>query len=204
MGFLLSFEGIDGSGKTTQIDKTAAWLRAKGYDVLVCREPGGTELGETIRTILLDPRWKDMSPRSEFLLYSASRAQLIDEKVKPHLARANAVVILDRYYDSSSAYQGGGRKLGVDAVSAIHPFATDQLVPDLTLYLDVDWRTSVERRRHDIKDRLEQNAHDFFDRVRQTYRTLCEREPERVQQIDARGEMNDIFQSICDVISRHL
>lgn len=201
MGFFISFEGIDGSGKTTQIDKAAAWCRAEGYDVLVCREPGGTDLGEAIRDILLDTRWQSMTPRTEYLLYSASRAQLVEEKIKPHLTRKNSIVILDRYFDSSTAYQGGGRGLGAAQLATIHPFVTGHLNPDLTLYLDVDWVTSVHRRRHDIADRLEQNAHDFFDRVRHTYLELCEQDSSRVIRVDARCGVEEVFLEIQKHIS---
>ena len=142
----ISFEGIDGSGKSTQIVQTAKWLRAQGYDVLVSREPGGTELGEAIRAILLDPRWHEMTGRAEFFLYSASRAQLVDELVRPHLARPRAVVILDRYDDSSTAYQGGGRELGIARIEEINRFATGGLEPDVTFVLDLDWDTSCRRR----------------------------------------------------------
>jgi dTMP kinase len=204
MGILLSFEGIDGSGKTTQIEKSADWLRAEHYDVLVCREPGGTELGEAIRAILLDPRWKEMSPRAEYLLYSASRAQLIEERVKPHLLKPRAVVMLDRYMDSSTAYQGGGRELGPDLIQAIHPFVTGGLLPDLTLYLDVDWETSLARRRDTPTDRLEQNEHVFFDRVRDAYLRLSQRFPERVVRVDARGEVEDVFRTLQAILSKRV
>lgn len=159
----ITFEGIDGSGKSTQITHTADWLRDHGFDVLVAREPGGTDLGEAIREILLDPRWKKMTGRAEFFLYSASRAQLVEQTVKPFLAHPRSVVILDRYDDSSTAYQGGGRELGADAVEAINRFATGGLAPDLTFVLDLDWASSVERRGKAglADDRLEQNSHDF-------------------------------------------
>jgi dTMP kinase len=193
MGLLFTFEGIDGSGKSTQIRRTEAWLKDEGYSVLVRREPGGTELGEAIRTILLDPRWTAMHPRAEYLLYSASRAQLVEEVVKPHLRQERAIMILDRYMDSSTAYQGGGREIGAEVIMAIHPFVTGGLVPDLTIYLDLDWQTSQERRAHEQPDRLEQNAHDFFDRVRNTYVNISKKFPDRVVRIDASGSMDEVF-----------
>ena len=141
----ITFEGIDGSGKSTQIARTAAWLRERGYDVLVSREPGGSELGEAIRDILLDPKWHDMVGKAEFFLYSASRAQLVEEIVRPHLKKPKAVVILDRYDDSSTAYQGGGREIGIEQVETINRFATGGLLPDVTFVLDLDWETSCAR-----------------------------------------------------------
>jgi dTMP kinase len=191
----ITFEGIDGSGKSTQIARTEAWLRARGYDVLVSREPGGSELGEAIRDILLDPKWQAMVGKAEFFLYSASRAQLVEEIVRPHLARPKAVVILDRYDDSSTAYQGGGRKIGIETVEAVNRFATGGLVPDVTFVLDLDWETSCARRAKagSPSDRLEMNAHGFFDRVREAYHTLCARDPQRMVLLDASQPAEVVF-----------
>ena len=204
MSLFISFEGIDGAGKSTQIERTEAWLKNLNYDVLVRREPGGTELGEAIRDILLDPKWKAMTPRTEFLLYSASRAQLVEEIVKPHLKRSRAVMILDRYFDSSTAYQGGGRELGASAIQAIHPFVTDHLTPQLTIFLDVDWETSRARRANSSPDRLEQNERDFFERVRATYHELCNRESARLKRIDASGDAESVFQNVKRAIEQVL
>lgn len=200
----ITFEGIDGSGKSTQIELVEAWLRREGYDVLVRREPGGTELGEAIRDILLDPRWHNMHGRAEYLLYSASRAQLVEEVIRPHLQRPRAVMLLDRYYDSSTVYQGAGRELGEAVLRRIHPFVTGDLIPDLTLYLDVDWATSLARRVSGTPDRLEQNAHDFFDRVRAAYHALCVAEPARVIRIDANRSISDVFEDLKREINRRL
>jgi dTMP kinase len=191
----ITFEGIDGSGKSTQIARTADWLRSLGYDVLVSREPGGTPLGEAIRDILLDPHWKEMTGRAEFFLYSASRAQLVDELVRPHLSKPRAVVILDRYDDSSTAYQGGGREIGAAIIERINRVATAGLVPDITFVLDLDWPTSCARRAKTGQpdDRLESNAHDFFERVRTTYRELCAQDPQRMVLIDAAQDEDRVF-----------
>jgi dTMP kinase len=193
----ITFEGIDGSGKSTQIERSAEWLKARGFDVLVSREPGGTELGEAIRAILLDPRWKEMTGKAEYFLYSASRAQVVDQIVRPHLQKKNAVVILDRYDDSSTAYQGGGRELGLAAIQEINHFATGNLTPDLTFVLDLDWDTSIARRSKAgmTADRLEQNAHDFFERVRAAYHELAERES-RIVLIDGAQKADDVFAQI--------
>lgn len=195
---LISFEGLDGSGKTTQIRRTSRWLEERGYDVLVRREPGGTELGEAIRDILLDHRWTGMTPRTEFLLYSASRAQLVEEAIKPHLERPRAIVILDRYDDSSTAYQGGGRELGIETVEIISKFVTDLMVPAVTFFLDLDWPTCVQRRRAagSADDRLESSAREFFERVRAAYLELYERHPHRIVRIDAARSEDDVFDTV--------
>lgn len=200
----ITFEGIDGSGKSTQIARTEAWLRERGYDVLVSREPGGSELGEAIRDILLDPRWHNMAGKAEFFLYSASRAQLVETIVRPHLARPKSVVILDRYDDSSTAYQGGGRELGVETVERINAFATGGLIPDLTFVLDLEWETSCARRAKAgmTSDRLEQNAHDFFERVRDAYHDLHRRHPERVVLLDGTQSEEHVFMCICSELTK--
>jgi dTMP kinase len=202
----LTFEGIDGSGKSTQIARTEAWLRQRGYDVIVAREPGGTELGEAVRAILLDPRWSEMTARAEYFLYSASRAQIVEELVRPSLAEPRTVVILDRYDDSSTAYQGGGRELGIGAIEEINRFATGGLVPDLTLMLDVDWQTSCARRSRAGResDRLEQNAHDFFERTRSAYLELCRLHPERMTRINAAQHPDAVFADIVHALEEKL
>ena len=206
MSLLITFEGLDGSGKTTQIQRTAAWLAEQGYDVLVKREPGGTELGEAIRDILLDHRWGGMTPRAEFLLYSASRAQLVEEVIKPHLEKSNAVLILDRYDDSSTAYQGGGRELGIDPVEAINRFATDAMIPAMTILLDLDWATCQSRRRkaNSADDRLESNTREFFERVRAAYLELYQRYPERIVRINAADDEDRVFNSIRTELTRRV
>ncbi|HEY3293945.1 MAG TPA: dTMP kinase [bacterium] len=202
----LTFEGIDGSGKSTQIARTENYLKARGFDVLVAREPGGTRLGEAIRAILLDPRWSEMTARAEFFLYSASRAQLVEQTVRPHLAKERAVMILDRYDDSSSAYQGGGRELGLDAIEAINRFATGGLAPDMTFVLDLDWPTSCARRAKAgmENDRLEQNAHDFFERTRAAYHDLAARHPGRMVLIDATQSEDAVFAEIKQALEEKL
>ena len=206
MSLLVTFEGLDGSGKTTQIERTASWLGEQGFDVLVKREPGGTELGEAIRDVLLDHRWSRMTPRTEFLLYSASRAQLIEEIVKPHLARPRAVVILDRYDDSSTAYQGGGRELGLSVVMDINRFATDETIPDLTFFLDLDWPTCVSRRKkaNSKDDRLESGSREFFERIRAAYLELVRRYPQRIVRVDAAQSEDQVFESITRSLAQRL
>ena len=202
----ITFEGIDGSGKSTQIARTEAWLRGRGYDVLVSREPGGSQLGEAIRDILLDPKWQAMVGKAEFFLYSASRAQIVEEIVRPHLRKPKSVVILDRYDDSSTAYQGGGREIGVESVETINRFATSGLEPDVTFILDLDWETSCARRAKAgaPSDRLERNARDFFERVREVYRGLCARHPERMILLDASRPEERVFGRIKDELEPRL
>lgn len=202
---LISFEGIDGSGKSTQIVRTAEWLGALGYDVLVTREPGGTPSGEAIRGLLLDPR-SHLTARAEFLLYSASRAQLVEEILLPHLRKPRSVALVDRFADSSTVYQGVGRMLGVDSVEEVNAFATGNLCPDLTLYLDVDYETSVARRAAsgEEPDRLERNPREFFEAVRAAYWELCARHPERLQRIDARAGSDEIFSQVRAAIQARL
>jgi dTMP kinase len=201
----ISFEGIDGSGKSTQITRTVAWLESLKYDVLVTREPGGTPAGEAIRDLLLDPK-SHLTGRAEYLLYSASRAQLVQEVLLPHLKKHRGIALVDRYADSSTVYQGSGRELGIDEIEAVNMFVTGNLSPDLTVYLDVDYETSVARREANggAPDRLEQNPKEFFDAVRQGYLELCRRHPERIKRIDARGNEDDVFAQVKAAIASRL
>ena len=201
-GIIISFEGIDASGKTTQIKRLEKWLRARGFDVLVRREPGGTELGEKIREILLDPRWRVMHPRAEFLLYSASRAQLVEEGLLPFLQREKAIVLLDRFYDSSTAYQGAGRGLDIKEVEHVNRFATAELKPHLTFFFDLP--LAEARRRKGLQsreaDRLEASDDAFYERVRQGYLTLCAEEPDRMVRLDASQPPDEITVQILEKI----
>lgn len=201
MSLFITFEGIDGCGKTTQAERVAEWLKETGYDVLLRREPGGTEIGEEVRSLLLNPRWKKMTGSAEFLLYSASRAQLVQEVIRPHLARPNSVMLLDRFGDSSTAYQGCGRELGMDVVETINRFATGGMEPNLTIVLDVDWYTAQERLDGgDVADRLEANPREFFERVREAYRELTRRHPSRMVSLDGMRSENAVFKNVQEVI----
>ena len=204
MGIFITFEGIDGSGKTTQVGRFQGWLSDNGFTVHVAREPGGTPLGRAIRQLLLNPEWREMHARTEFLLFSASRAQLVEEEIKPRLEGLQSIVICDRYVDSSAAYQGGGRGLNVELVEAVSEFATNGLMPDLTFYLDIDWRTSIHRLRHEVPDRMKDNPKQFFERVRNAYLELCERYPERIVTIDARKSEDDVFEQIREEFQQRL
>jgi len=199
-GILISFEGIDASGKTTQIGRLEKWLQAQGFDVLVRREPGGTELGERIRDILLDPRWRQMHPRTEFLLYSASRAQLVEEDLLPFLQKGKSVVLLDRYYDSSTAYQGAGRGLAIDKVQHVNRFATAELRPHLTFFFDLSIEEMKRRKGLESRsaDRLESSGDAFYERVRQGYLTICAEEPDRMVRLDASLSEDEIAAQILE------
>jgi dTMP kinase len=192
----ISFEGIDGVGKSTQIRLAEEYLRAKGKDVLCTLEPGGTELGQEIRTLLLH-RKGDVAPRAEALLYAADRAHHVATKVRPALA-AGKVVITDRYLDSSVAYQGAGRKLSADEVRNISLWAVDGLLPDLTVLVDLDPAIAAERRKGtgEAPDRLEQEKIDFFQDVRDEFLKLAAAEPNRFLIIDATETPTEMFAHI--------
>lgn len=181
-GTLITFEGIEGSGKSTQVERLAAYLRSRGLDCLVSREPGGTEVGEQIRTILLDPKCR-MEPLTELLLYLASRNQHVRQTVLPALQKGR-VVILDRFSDSSVAYQGYGRGLGARLVSRLNKLATAGLKPNLTILVDLPVATGKQRKPDGKLDRLEQETVEFHERVRQGYLRLARRAAGRFKIVD--------------------
>lgn len=178
-GLFITFEGGDGSGKTTQIRRLAAALTAAGAEVLTLREPGGTAVGESVREILLGPAHDTMSREAELLLFAASRAELTRTVIAPALA-AGTIVLDDRHADSSVAYQGYGRGIDPDAVRAINAFATGGLVPDRTIVLDVDPAAGIAAATSSSADRLEREELSFHERVREGFRAIAEREPDRV------------------------
>jgi dTMP kinase len=183
-GRLITIEGLDGAGKTTLATGLLAAARTRGIDAELLREPGGVQTAERIRDLVIDPSLT-VSPRTEALLYAAARAQLVEEALQPLLARG-VTILLDRFVDSSLAYQGGGRELGVEAVRAINTFATAGLRPDLTLLLAVAPGTGRERtgNRGTASDRLEQEPEPFFARIAETYAALASAEPERFRVLD--------------------
>ena len=201
MSMFITFEGPDGSGKTTQIRLLAEWLREQGHEVVLTREPGGTEIGDQIRTVLHDPYNTAMDARAEILLYSASRAQHVAQLIRPSLA-AGKVVISDRYADSTLAYQGYGRGLDLEVLRAITSFATGGLAPDLTLYLDVTPEEGLQRRRlgGDEWNRLDAEALEFHQRVRAGYLELVEQETERWAVIDAARSVGEVQAEIRTVV----
>jgi dTMP kinase len=196
----ISFEGIDGSGKTTQIAQVADWLRAQGVEVLLTREPGGTAVGDQIRALLHDPVYTDLQGRAEFLLYAASRAQLVSQVIRPALARG-VTVIADRYVDSTFAYQGYGRELDLMLLRQITLFATDGLLPDCTVYLDAEPVQALTRRRHAAAQgaewtRLDAEAMAFHERVHAGYEQLIAAEPARFIRISADNTIGVIQNAI--------
>lgn len=201
----ITLEGSDGSGKSSQHTLLVDFLKAKGYPVLATREPGGTPIGEQVRLILSDLKNTAMHPRSEILLFQASRAQLVEEVIRPHLA-SGGVVVCDRYADSTIAYQGYGYQLvPLDLLASIVSFATGGLKPDLTLLLDMDVKEGLQRRmRGGDWNRLDAYDLEFYERVRQGYLEMASAEPDRWTIIDA-GQMPDqVHASICAVVMERL
>ncbi len=178
----ITFEGPEGSGKTTQVALLAEWLRGQGRDVLTTREPGGTAIGDRVRSILLDPACTEMRAEAEVLLFSAARAQLVGQVIRPHLERGG-VVLCDRYADSTLAYQGYGRGLDLAMLTAITAFATGSLVPALTIYLDIDVEAGLRRKQeHAGSDasqwnRMEAEALAYHQRVREGYLAMASDQP---------------------------
>ena len=191
-GAFLSMEGPDGSGKGTQLAKLQDILDRFGYEVIMTREPGGTQIGEKIREILLDRENAGMTDETEALLYASSRAQLVREVVRPAV-RDGKVVLCDRFVDSSAAYQGGGRQMGIERILRINEPAVDGTMPDLTVYLDIDHRTAMARRcAASVPDRLEMEAESFHARVEEGYHQLIAMDPDRFAVVDASGDREEI------------
>ena len=200
----ITFEGPEGSGKSTQLHDLAAYLCQAGYDVLSTREPGGTQIGEQIRSVITNLENTAMLPRTEILLLQASRAQLVEEVIRPHLNRGG-LVLCDRYADSTLAYQGYGYQLDLEPLRALIEFATGGLKPDLTLLLDVDVEEGLRRRAMGGGwNRLDAFDLAFYQRVRQGYRELAQAEPERWVTIDAGKPPEQVQQAIRRVILQRL
>jgi dTMP kinase len=194
-GLFITFEGGDGSGKSTQVRFLVDWLRASGRTVMQTKEPGGTELGEELREIVLHRRG-DIAPRAEALIYAADRAHHIATKVRPALERGE-VVVQDRYLDSSVAYQGAGRVLERDEIRDLSLWATEGLMPDLTILLDLDSAAGRGRLKTRTRyDRLEAEHDDFHARVRAGFLELADAEPERFLVLDATASMQSISDAI--------
>lgn len=190
---LLTFEGIDGSGKSTQAGLLERRLQENGYDTLLVREPGGTELSERVRSLLLDSSL-NVRPFAELLLFSAARAQLVAERIRPAL-EAGQVVICDRFYDSTTAYQGAGRNVAEpEWLESFHRRVTGHLVPDRTYWVDVDIETAQRRLAADDaeSDRMEAAGLDFYERVRQAYTDLASKHSDRIVQVDGERAVDDL------------
>ena len=208
-GLFISFEGLDGSGKTTQMRRLAKRLRARGHVVLETVEPGGTEIGAKIRQVLLDAANQELSPTAELLLYFASRAQNVDERILPALRRGE-IVLADRFTDSTLVYQGCGRGLGAETVLALDRIACRGLKPDLTLLVDIDVETSLARARARNaaqpagETRMDEQSLEFHRKVYEAYQALAAGEPERIRRIDGRAAIEEIELAIWDVVSAHV
>ncbi|MEX1199710.1 MAG: dTMP kinase [Methylophaga sp.] len=196
-GKFISIEGIEGAGKSTQLTFIADYLRDKGIDVLVTREPGGTELGEQIRDLLLTPRDEKMVDDAELLLMFAARVQHIQQKVLPALKNGQWVVS-DRFVDATFAYQGGGRGIAFDRIEALAKWSLQGVSTDLTFLFDLPVALGQQRvsTRGNAKDRIEMEKHSFFDKVRQCYLQVAEGEPQRVKIIDAAESVDNIQQQL--------
>ena len=211
-GKFISFEGLDGSGKSTQLEKLAAGLRQRGIEVVTTREPGGTEIGERIRAVLLDSRTAGLDAYSEMALMFASRAQLLAQVIAPALD-AGRWVLCDRFTDSTEAYQGGGRRLGRDAVLQLHQVLCRGLWPDLTILMDCDISSCVARARRrnqaaavELPDenRFEKESAAFFTRVHDAFLDIAHREPQRVIVVDARPQLELVHERIVRIVQERL
>ncbi len=199
MSLFITFEGPEGSGKSTQARLLAEWLSAQGLNVLFTREPGGTSIGDRIRQILLSPNSAGLVPEAEVLLFSASRAQLVREAILPHL-EAGGIVVCDRYADSTYAYQGYGRGLDMDTLRRITHFATQGLVPDLTFLIDIPVEEGLRRKRRgngeDDWNRMEAELHAYHERVREGYLELAAQEPARWVVLDGRKPVEVVQEQV--------
>ncbi len=205
----ITFEGIDGSGKTTQMRLLAERLRARGRDVYETVEPGGTAVGQQIRRILLDSTNQDLRPTAELLLYFASRAQNVEQCIRPAL-QAGKIVLCDRFTDSTLAYQGYARGLGVETVLALDRIACQGLTPDLTLLIDVDVETGLGRLRARNatgttgETRLDDEPHDFHRKVRDAYLVIARENPGRIRVIDGCGAPEEVAARVWEQVQDHV
>ena len=204
-GLFITFEGGEGAGKTTVIQTLADKLSELGRQILVTREPGGISIAEQIREVILNPDNTMMDGRTEALLYAAARRQHLVEKVSPALASGH-IVLCDRFIDSSLAYQGVARGLGLDDIWKINQFAIDSLMPDITIYLDISPEVGLARiaktRGHEI-NRLDLEAYEFHERVRQGYLQLAEKYPQRIVKVNAETSEAEVFQQVFQIIEAY-
>jgi dTMP kinase len=212
-GLFITLEGLDGSGKTTQINRLAAWLKKRGHAPVVTRQPGGTATGDSIRALVLDSRSSGLAPMAEMALMFADRAQAIAEVIQPALD-AGKLVLCDRFTDSTEAYQGGGRELGSAVVLELHRLVCSSLQPDLTLLLLPSLEASLERARRrnqrtaeasgPDEGRFEQEQDAFYSRVWQKYREIAIREPERVILIEGDLTIDEVHEQIVEAVAERL
>jgi dTMP kinase len=197
----IAFEGLDGCGKSTQLNLLFNYLKSLNKKVIKVREPGGTEVGETIRSILLN-RDIDINERAELLLFLSSRAQLVEEIIKPAI-KSGYYVLADRFADSSVAYQGGGRNLGMETVDLLNRFATDNVYPDLVFFIDISVDLALKRLNLKNKDRLEKEGRDFLEKVRNSYMEIAKTKSNFII-INGERDVNEIFSEIKEIMDDYI
>ena len=205
-GYFITFEGPEGAGKTTILTKVVSELQKNGYDIVTTREPGGIEIAEQIRSVILDKKNTQMDSRTEALLYAAARRQHLVEKVIPAMNEGK-IVLCDRFIDSSLAYQGYARGLGIDEVLSINQFAIDGLMPSMTLFFDIEPQkglTRINNSRSREVNRLDLEEMDFHQKVYEGYQFVADRFKDRFRKIDAEKEVDEVFQDVYKEIVRHL
>lgn len=204
----ITLEGIEGSGKTTQLRHMVDFLKNKGHDCVITREPGGTEIGKKIRAVLLDPDNSDLDPLAELLLYAADRIQHIQSKIMPSL-RQGKMVLCDRFSDATTVYQGFARGLDLELINRLHEIVLGDLKPDITILFDLPpevglkraWKQINSGDRTDMETRFEKEAVEFHEKVRAGYLALAQLEPERFRVIDASGDENQVKNDIMNILS---
>ncbi|GAB4506022.1 MAG: dTMP kinase [Anaerolineales bacterium] len=204
MSLFITFEGPEGSGKTTQLQALRGYLEGQGFRVYAPREPGGTRIGDLVRNIVLNPEYTEMQPAAEILLFSAARAQLVGQEIRPRLAQGQ-IVLCDRYADSTLAYQGYGLGLDLQTLRVITAFATGGLQPDLTFLLDVPVEVGLARKRgQDANEwnRMERRQREYHERVRAGYREMAEADPARWRVLDATRPFDDVQAAIRAEVDR--
>lgn len=203
-GKFITFEGIDGSGKSTQLGMLAAYLRGSGVEVSITCEPGGTPLGRGLRAAFLETR-ETVAPMAELLAFAADRAQHVEYMIKPAIA-AGEIVISDRYADATEAYQGAGRGFPMDSVQKVIELATGGLKPDLTLFFDIPVEDAVSRMEdrdesQATKNRMDEETSEFYERVRDAYFEINKREPDRFKIVEARGSVDSIHKRVIEIVT---
>ena len=203
-GFFITIEGTDGSGKTTQINLIKQYLINKGFEVIFIREPGGTEISEKIRLMLLDNENKKMHKKTEMLLYASARAQLVAEIIKPALNEGK-IIICDRFVDSSYAYQGFGRDIGLEEVIKANESAIGNVMPDVTFFFDISPEEALKRKTSNVVvDRIENEDLEFHKKVYQGYKELAMLYPERIVEISASRSVDDVFDDVKEFLDKKL
>lgn len=198
----ITIEGVDGSGKTTQINLLYTYLKSINRETIITREPGGTKLGEKIRALILDKNNDDISYMTEALLYTASRAQIVEEIILPAL-KSNKIVICDRFVDSSLVYQGVARGLGIEKIAQINEYALNGLVPDITFYLDIDPKLSILRKLNQSNlDRIENENLEFHNKVYEGYKRIVQMYPKRIFKLDATQSKEDLHIQILNILKK--